>query len=472
MCAGNIISRNYHSEFTVPILGRNPGLSVQNFRFCMSDTEIEALRRRVAELEAENAHLRLHNQEPKPQAHSDANGDLGLSLAEYRRYGRQMIVPEFGSLPAQLKLKNARILVVGAGGLGCPALLYLAAAGIGTIGIVDNDIVEHSNLHRQVLHSTARVGMLKCESAKTYLNQLNPHVRVELHTVKLSNENSFDIIGAYDLVVDCIDTPATRYLINDVSVLSGKPIVSGSGVTTYGQLSILNFDNSGPCYRCFYPQPPKPESVSTCGDSGVFGPAIGLMGVMLAIETIKVLTGHYDTCFAPFLLLYSAYPPSLRSFKMRGRKTDCAVCGAEPTITKEIIESGAVDYHVFCGSVSYNVVAAEERLSAVDAHGLLNTNKRALLIDVRPKEQYLICNIANSQNIEWERTLSRADSIEQYCPPDFRDCDPILVICRYGNDSRHALRRLKDVLHYRNVYDVVGGIDGWSKDIDPLLPQY
>lgn len=407
--------------------------------------------------------------EPKLKSESQS-----LSLHEYKRYGRQMIVPEFGSLPSQLKIKNSKILVIGAGGLGCPALLYLAAAGIGKIGILDNDTVDESNLHRQVLHTTKSVGMLKCESAKLYLQNLNPNVEIVTHPMRLSNDNAFDVITLYDLVIDCTDTPATRYLINDVSVLTGKTIVSGSGVKTHGQVTILNYHNQGPCYRCFYPKPPKPESVSTCGDSGVFGPAIGLTGIMLATETIKVLTGFYDDSFLPFLLLYTAYPQnSVRAFKMRGRKADCAVCGVNPSIQKSHIESGLIDYHAFCGSILYLVTSPHERLSVLEAQKRMAAEDRFLLIDTRPEEQFLITSLPSAINIEWERKLSRLESIDQYLPEDFlRETDPIFVICRYGNDSRLALRKLKDEMGFNNVFDLVGGIDKWSRDVDPMIPLY
>lgn len=445
--------------------------------------ELESLRLRVANLESENAFLRntLNSKSIfDPIIHSTIdpitapNKSLTLSLDEFRRYGRQMIVPEFGSLPSQMKLRNAKILVVGAGGLGCPALLYLTAAGVGSIGIVDNDTVDESNLHRQVLHTTKSVGMLKCESAKRYLNELNPNVQIITIPVRLSNENAFDIISKFDLVVDCTDTPATRYLINDVSVLTGKTIVSGSGVKTHGQLSILNFNNEGPCYRCFYPKPPKPESVSTCGDAGVFGAAIGLTGIMLATETIKVLTGFYDNNFVPFLLLYTAYPQhSIRSFNMRGRKADCAVCSSNPTISEDLVKSGVINYSTFCGKVLYEVVSAEERLSVKEANKMMQENARAVLLDVRPKEQFLITHLNKAINIDWERNLSRASSIREYLPADFeKETDEIYVICRYGNDSRHALRKLKDEFGYKNVFDLIGGIDKWSQDVDSNIPKY
>ncbi|KAG7691575.1 hypothetical protein KL930_005205 [Ogataea haglerorum] len=216
---------------------------------------------------------------------------MSLSLNEYLRYGRQLIVPEFG-LQGQISLKESRVLVVGAGGLGCPALQYLVGAGFGTVGIVDHDTVDMSNLHRQTLHTTETVGMLKCESAKLQLAKLNPLVQINTHPVALSQDNSFGIFEQYDIVLDCTDTPATRYLINDTAVLLGLTIISGSGLKTEGQLSILNFNNTGPCYRCFYPTPPPPSSVTACSDGGVLGPIIGIMGVMMALEAIKVVNAE------------------------------------------------------------------------------------------------------------------------------------------------------------------------------------
>lgn len=430
----------------------------------------EELLRRIQELEAENAKLR---QAYNPQEHIFEKIDSHFSLEEYRRYGRQMIVSEFGSLPAQKRLKDASILVVGAGGLGCPALLYLGGAGIGKIGIVDNDIVDVSNLHRQVLHTTETVGMLKCESAKLYLNRLNPHVSVATHPERLTNENAFGIISQYDLVLDCTDTPATRYLINDVSVLCGKTIVSGSGVKTDGQITILNFRSEGPCYRCFYPTPPKPESVSTCGDAGVLGPAIGITGIAIAMEAIKVLTGYYDKSFEPFLSMYSAYPmQNMRVFKMRKRQKHCLVCGEAPTITREIVESGKIDYAVFCGSVNSNILTSEQRIDVKEFHSLRSANPNSILIDVRPREQFLITKLPNAINIDWTSILSKIDSVDDYIPLSFnKDEDALYVICRYGNDSQLAAQKLHE-LGFRKVKDIKGGMYKWSCDVDPKIPIY
>ncbi|GEQ67748.1 hypothetical protein JCM33374_g1413 [Metschnikowia sp. JCM 33374] len=442
------------------------------------DLEIEALKEKISQLEIENKALRdAQTCQVSPLRQDVAEeipSHLPMSLPEYRRYGRQMIVPGFGSLSSQLKLKNSSILVIGAGGLGCPALLYLCGAGIGKIGILDNDTVDESNLHRQVLHTTDSVGMLKCDSAKKFLSRLNPHVELLTHPVRLSNENAFDIVAQYDLVVDCTDTPATRYLINDVSVLLGKTIVSGSGVKSDGQITILNYKNKGPCYRCFHPKPPTPDSVPTCSDAGVLGPAIGLTGIALATETIKVLIDYYQDKFSPFIAMYSAFPQqTMRVFKMRGRQRTCAVCGDKPTISKEQIQSSVIDYAAFCGVVTYDAIPAENRKSVHELAEKLQANASLLVLDVRPKDQFEIAHLPNALNIDWERTLSKADAIDEYLPPNFsKEKDEVFVMCRYGNDSQLAARRLISELGFRNVQDVRGGINKWSLEIDRNVPIY
>lgn len=440
--------------------------------------ELETLRQRVHELEAENAELRessrLSHKKQGPIKNDkevSAHGS-SLSLHEYKRYGRQMIVPGFGSLPSQLKLKAARVLVVGAGGLGCPALLYLCGAGVGTLGILDDDTVDISNLHRQVLHTTDTVGMLKCESARRHLSRLNPHVSLVCHPVRLSADNAFDIFAQYDLVVDCTDAPASRYLINDVAVLSGIPIVSGSGVRGDGQFTVLHHGKYGPCYRCFYPKPPRPDSVSTCGDSGVLGPAIGLMGIALATETIKVIIGAGQSPFEPFLAMYSAWPQqSMRIFKMRRRQPGCAVCGPLATITRDAIESGDIDYAAFCGAVDYNVVPQGQRRSVAALKEYLDAVQAPVLLDVRPVEQFLIASIPGSVNIEWNQ-LSKAASVDLMLPESFdKTSDEIFVICRHGNDSQYAAQKLSK-MGFAKVHDVIGGLNQWSREIDCEFPMY
>lgn len=447
----------------------------------MNDSSKDDLLERIKQLELENTQLKesistLSN--VSDQSEYDAKYpkiDECFSLDEYKRYGRQMIVPQFGSLGSQVKLKKSKVLVIGAGGLGCPALLYLSASGVGEIGIIDDDLVDISNLHRQVLHTTESVGIHKCESAKRYINKLNPHVNVDTYPFRLSNDNAFDIIEKYDLILDCTDTPATRYLINDVSVISGKTIVSGSGLKTDGQLSILNFHGKGPCYRCFYPKPPSPGSITSCADGGVIGPAIGLIGVMMALEAIKLITDFYtDETFKPFLSMYSGYPQQqLRVFKMRNKQQKCAVCGDEPTILKSTISNNGIDYAEFCGRVNPDVLAPEFRMNVNEYHDYIHSTKHnSILLDVRPKEQFEITKIPTSINIPWDPTINKADNIDSCFPPNFSKDTETFVICRYGNDSQIAAKKLKEKFGFSKVKDIKGGINKWSEEIDSNIPQY
>lgn len=395
--------------------------------------------------------------------------DDNLSLDEYKRYGRQMIVPEFGALKSQIKLKSTKILVIGAGGLGCPALLYLSASGIGNIGIVDNDTVDVSNLHRQVLHTTETVGMLKCESAKSYINKLNPHVNVTTYPIRLANDNAFEIFEQYDLILDCTDAPAVRYLINDVAVLLGKTVVSGSGLKTDGQWTILNYDNKGPCYRCFHPKPPAADSVTSCQDGGVIGPAIGIIGLNMALETIKVLTGFYESSFKPFMCAFYGYQSNqYRTFKMRGRQASCEVCGEKPSITRELIESNQLDYHIFCGRSEQYYLPKDSRVTAKE---YVKGQNNSILIDVRPKEQFEVAALPNSINIPWGNSFLKLPLLKDHLPNTSKD-DPIYVICRYGNDSQIATKTIKESFGFTNVKDIIGGLNAWSDEIDENFPKY
>ena len=405
----------------------------------MSEPSKEELLARIAQLELENEQLKQQN--GKKSQHEQFNKiDDNFSLDEYKRYGRQMIVPQFGSLESQIKLKNSKVLVVGAGGLGSPALLYLSSAGIGKIGIIDPDTVDTSNLHRQVIHNTEMVGEFKCISAQNYINKLNPHVVVEVYPTALNNDNAFGIVLQYDLVLDCTDHPAVRYLINDVCVLLGKTIVSGSGLKSDGQLTVLNFANSGPA---------------------------------MAVETIKIITGYYTKDnFVPFLTSYSAYPrQQLRVFKMRKRQKDCAVCGENPQISQRMIEDGTINYKTFCGRATFDPIDDKFRVSPKDYDSVVQNKKKHILIDVRPREQFQITHLPNAINVQWDPTFRKADAIEQYLPDDSTKDDEIYVVCRFGNDSQLAAKKLIG-MGYPNVRDIIGGLDKWSDDVDSKIPKY
>lgn len=409
--------------------------------------------------------LKMENSLLKAQISNKPSEDSVFTYDEYKRYGRQMLVPEVG-FESQLKLKHAKVLVIGAGGLGCPALMYLSGAGIGEIGIVDDDVVDISNIHRQVIHTTDKVGMLKCESAKEFIHRQNPHVVVHTFPERLSSQNAFDIFSQYDLVLDCTDSPNSRYLISDVAVITGIPVVSGSGLKTDGQLSILNFQNFGPCYRCFYPQAPSPNNVTSCKDGGVLGPCIGLMGVMMAIETIKLVIGTYTKDnFKPTITMYTGFDTQMiKVFKMRGRQLEkCDSCSGR--ITKEDIINGKINYDEFCGSKNYNVLSSDERVS-VQQYAQV-ADKPHYLLDVRPKEHYEISHLSNSISVP----LVDLKKIKTLNEIGLSDDLPIYVICRYGNDSRRAARFLNDTFGL-NTKDIIGGLFKYSEEINPLIPTY
>lgn len=386
---------------------------------------------------------------------------MELSQEEYRRYGRQMQVPEFNALDGQLGMKNASILVIGAGGLGSSALLYLAAAGIGKIGIQDFDTVETTNLHRQIIHDTTTVGMLKCESAKLRLNKLNPNVKIITHHDPINPFSGGDIVKNYDLVLDCTDNPTTRYIISDLCVIHNKILISASAVKSDGQLSILNYPPGvGPCYRCFYPTPPRPDTVTSCSAAGVIGSCVGLVGVMMATETTKILTGYYKSNeFQPFLTMFVGYGPqqTLRNFKMRSKQNDC-LCNKEDgkKLNSDIIKS--IDYSQWCGSVNSNVLEEDDRLEREDFVNQMPTAD--IILDVRPTEQYNISKIDNCTNIPWDK-LKKMDKpqIDEIIGGDDKN---VLVLCRFGNASQLATNHLK-LNGYKNVKDLKGGLKNYSE---------
>ncbi|CRG91158.1 adenylyltransferase and sulfurtransferase MOCS3/UBA4 [Talaromyces islandicus] len=420
---------------------------------------------------------------------------------EYKRYGRQMIVSQIG-LQGQLKLRSSSVLLVGAGGLGCPAALYLAGAGVGTLGMVDGDRVEESNLHRQVLHRTRNVGKYKVDSAIQYLEELNPHPTYTAHREHLSPQNAPDIFAKYDVILDCTDNPATRYLISDTAVLLGKPVVSASALRTDGQLMVLNNPPSvpgdstgGPCYRCVFPKPPPVDSVVSCADGGIVGPVVGTMGVLQALETIKVITKSpvqetqvSTTGDRPALHIFSAYNnPPLRTIRLRGRRADCAVCSSNATVTLHTLRSGSTDYVQFCGSAnSPQLLSAQERISASDYKRISELKESCTVIDVRDQTQFGICKLENSINIPitqlMNETATNTDAVSHVRSlifPDATRADekaPIYFVCRLGNDSQLAVRKFKELGFDRNgerfVGDIRGGFKSWKAEVDPEWPEY
>ncbi|KAF2793545.1 hypothetical protein K505DRAFT_305633 [Melanomma pulvis-pyrius CBS 109.77] len=439
-----------------------------------------------------------------------------LDRTEYKRYGRQLIMPEIG-LQGQLRLKHASVLVIGVGGLGCPAAAYLAGAGVGTLGLADGDVVEESNLHRQILHSTSRIGMTKVDSARVALNSLNPNVKFIAHS-RLSPESAISTIQKYDLVLDCTDTPASRYLISDACVLLGKPLVSASALRTDGQLMVLNNPpqppgdtRGGPCYRCVFPKPPPAESVVSCGDGGILGPVVGVMGVLQALEAIKVLARQTKSGFnnstppvaePPTLLIFSAYAnPIFRSIRLRTRKPKCAACSAQASVTHAALNSGSLDYVQFCGSISpINALASNERISVenyakirLDVNpftGMEPSKDSHILVDVREKVQFDLCSLEGSVNIPFSVVTTTpaigsngAGNGDQ--DEEGRDWvselkrhpeKPIFVVCRLGNDSQLSVKKMKqlglDHGGQRWIGDIRGGLNAWRENVESDFPDY
>lgn len=369
----------------------------------------------------------------------------------------------------QLKLQNSAVVVVGVGGLGCPALQYLAAAGIGKLGVVDHDVVEMSNLQRQILHTESRVNMPKALSAEIALKELNSNITVISHATQLTSSNARKILSDYDIVLDCTDNVPTRYLLSDTAVRLNKPLVSGAAMKFDGQLCIYNLGSDGPCYRCLYPKPPALITVKTCQETGILGSVTGIIGVLQAVECIKLLLGLHDK--KPTLLIFSAisFPP-FRSAKLRSKRLDCPACGHGTQSTIQIEET---DYVAFCGgpAFDYERLGLEEgppghRIQGKEMKRMME-NDKTLVIDVRPSIEYGICHISPSINVPFHEFVSNP---AEHLPED--EQRKILLVCRLGNDSQIAADALRSVAPSRFIQDLVGGLRSWSQDVDSSFPIY
>ncbi len=374
-----------------------------------------------------------------------------FSREEMLRYGRHLVMPEVG-IRGQKKLKESRVLMIGAGGLGSPLGLYLAAAGVGTIGIVDFDVVDLSNLQRQLLHSTADVGRPKLDSARERLLEINPHCRVNLHPTKLSSENAMEILQDYDIIVDGTDNFPTRYLVNDACVLLGKPNVYGSIFRFDGQVSVFDA-RRGPCYRCLYPSPPPPGLVPSCAEGGVLGVLPGIVGSLQALETIKLIIGEGDSLVGR-LLLFDGLGLKFRELKLR-KNPDCPACGASPTIT------GLIDYDDFCGMRSEQ--AGEEfDISPEELKSRLDRGDKIFILDVREPNEYAINNLGGSL-IPLNDLPQRVGEVDSSME--------IVVHCKTGGRSARAAEFLRGA-GFRKVKNLAGGIDAWADRIDASMARY
>jgi len=439
----------------------------------------EELKKKIEQLEKEIVELKTHKK-PKlstkeANEHTESISSFNkcqLSNKDIERFSRQIILDEI-TVKGQYMLQNSSVLVVGAGGLGCPASLYLSAAGVGTLGIVDYDVVDLSNLHRQVVHTEDSIGLEKVDSIIQKLSRLNSSVKFTRHCVSLSSENALSIINEYDVVLDCTDNVATRYLLNDACVFAKKPLISGSALRFEGQFTVYNHLN-GPCYRCLYPVPPPAETVTNCSDGGVIGAVTGVIGSLQALEAIKVITGN-NSSYSGKLLLFDGLNGSFRNIKLREKKKDCAVCGTNPSI--KILQ----DYEQFCGTKASDkernlaLLNRDQRITAKDFADTASKHPH-ILIDVRSKVEYEICSLNESINIPISDIL--AEKNMNNIITTVKQNHDVYFVCKRGNDSQKAV--LKAIEYTKKnghtcankFKDLIGGLTAWSINIDNNFPLY
>lgn len=385
----------------------------------------------------------------------DEKGSASLSKEEIQRYSRHLIMPEVG-MEGQLKLKKAKVLCIGTGGLGAPLGLYLAAAGVGRIGIVDFDVVDYTNLQRQVLFGTTDVGRPKISAAADRLRNLNPEIQIDAIETKLTSENALDLFRDYDIIVDGTDNFPTRYLTNDACVILGKPNVYGSIFRFEGQITIFGYPG-GPCYRCLYPEPPPPGLVPSCAEGGVLGVLPGIVGTIQAAETLKLIIGKGQPLVGRLLLL-DALAMKFRELKLR-KNPDCPVCGTHPTVTK------LIDYVEFCGirgEEAPSTVTNIPEITPKELKARLDHGDDLYILDVREPHEYQICNIDGHLIPlgELPRRVHELDSSRE-----------IVAHCRSGKRSAEAVQFLQKA-GFRKIWNLRGGILAWSDDVDPSVPKY
>ena len=380
-----------------------------------------------------------------------------LSREEILRYSRHLLIPEVG-LDGQRKLKAASVLLIGTGGLGSPVALYLAAAGVGHIGLVDYDRVEESNLQRQIVHGTNRVGKLKVESARERLLDLNPNIQVDIFNHPFTSSNAMRIAEPYSVIIDGTDNFPTRYLTNDLCVLTGKPNIYGAVFRFEGQASVFDA-RVGPCYRCLFPEPPPPGLVLSCADAGVLGILPGTIGTIQATEAIKLLLGIGST-LAGRLLLYNALDMSFEYVKLK-KNPNCKVCGPHPEITH------LIDYDEFCGvpGIGHDEASfgAEWDISATDLAARLNGGEKIRLVDVREPHELAISRIEGAENFPLGSLAARLTELDS--------SQEIVLFCKAGNRSQRALELLRSA-GFRKVKNLKGGINAWAREVNPELPVY
>lgn len=432
---------------------------------------------KISVLEAQLKEINLQN-----SVHSNGSSPYstnGLAPEMIHRYSRHLVLPSFG-VQAQVNLLKSSILVVGAGGLGAPALLYFAACGVGRLGIVDHDKVELSNMHRQIIHTEAYIGWPKVKSAADACRAVNSSIEVVEHEEALRISNALEIFSKYDIIVDATDNAPTRYLISDCCVVLGKPLVSGAAVGLEGQLTIYNY-KGGPCYRCLFPTPPPRSACQSCADAGVLGVVPGIIGCLQALEAIK-LAASVGEPLSGRMLLFDALAGRIRVVKIRGRSLSCKVCGEDSRFTQQHFRE--FDYEKFTQTplcvppLKLNLLPSESRISTKEYNEVVVNKKPHVLVDVRPAHHFKIVSLPNSLNIPLSTIETGLPEISTALKKEEEDkgvvsesSAQLYVVCRRGNDSQKAVQYLQK-MGFTSAKDIVGGIESWKQNVDPKFPTY
>ncbi|WCJ32977.1 Adenylyltransferase and sulfurtransferase MOCS3 [Euphorbia peplus] len=409
----------------------------------------------------------------------DSGFGHGLSPDMIYRYSRQLLLPNFG-VQGQSNLINSSVLVVGAGGLGSPALLYLAACGVGRLGIVDHDVVELNNMHRQVIHTEAFIGQPKVKSAAAACRSINSTIQIVEYQEALRTSNALEIFSQFDVIVDATDNAPSRYMISDCCVILGKPLVSGAALGLEGQLTVYNH-NGGPCYRCLFPTPPPTTACQRCSDSGVLGVVPGIIGCLQALEAIKIASSVGEP-LSERMLLFDALSARIRIVKIRGRSLQCEVCGENAAFAQKQFRD--FDYEKFTQSplstapVKLNLLPRDSRIRSRELNAKVVKGEAHVLVDVRPAHHFKIVSLPNALNIPLSSLEGRLPEISSAMKDEAErmgiDSESevrLYVVCRRGNDSQRAVEILQNK-GFNSAMDIIGGLEAWSRDVDPKFPSY
>ncbi|CAJ2633929.1 unnamed protein product [Trifolium pratense] len=448
--------------------------------------QLESLKNEKTKIEHKISHLeaQLKDINLQKQVSASSNGSSpyatnGLEPHMIHRYSRHLVLPSFG-VQGQANLLKSSILVVGAGGLGAPALLYFAAAGVGKLGIVDHDKVELNNMHRQIIHTEAYIGQPKVKSAAAACRSVNSSIEIVEHEEALRTSNALEIFSKYDIIVDATDNAPTRYMISDCCVVLGKPLVSGAAVGLEGQLTIYNH-NGGPCYRCLFPTPPPRTACQSCADGGVLGVVPGIIGCLQALEAIKIAASVGEP-LSGRMLLFDALSARIRIVKIRGRSMQCEACGENSTFNQQYFRE--FDYEKFTQTplcvppLKLNLLPSESRISSKEYSEIIINKEPHVLVDVRPAHHFKIVSLPNSLNIPFSTLESRLPEISSILKKDEEEKGAasessarLYVVCRRGNDSQRAVQYLHK-MGFNSAKDIVGGLESWAQNVDPNFPTY